>query len=451
MGLLNKLREFLFAKQAPGQMSVVSELSHTAWSNRDYHAFAEQAYQKCVIAYRSINLIARGLGSIPLYVLDGDDEVDDDHELVKLLSRPNPRCGGGSFFETMTGFYLIAGNSYVLRVPHQGSQAMQPPKELYVLRPDQMRVEVANNGISHYIYGSAPNQHAYRPVVIDGQVRHTILHLRTFNPTDSIYGLSPVEAAAFAVDQHNAAGEWNYRLLKNGAKPSGIMTRDAKYGELTPQQYERVKKMINERFASQKNAGKPMLLEGGLDWKQMGLTPSDMDWINGKNVSAREVATTFGVPPMLVGIVGDATYANYKEARLALWEETILPLAYYVRDELNAWLAPWYGPGVHIKINEDAIPALIEKRMAMFKEVETVSFITPNEKRELTGFDEIDGGDVLLVSAMMVPLSSVASEDDEEPAPPANPSDEEEEIADEIEEVEDDVDKAAEVGYGRRQ
>jgi HK97 family phage portal protein len=86
-----------------------------------------------------------------------------------------------------------------------------------------------------------------------------------------------------------------------------------------------------------RNAGRPMLLEGGLDWKPMGFSPSDMEFQKTKEAAAREIAIAFGIPPMLLGIPGDATYANYQEANRAFYRLTVLPLAQKVLADLARW------------------------------------------------------------------------------------------------------------------
>ncbi len=85
-------------------------------------------------------------------------------------------------------------------------------------------------------------------------------------------------------------------------------------GNLTGEQFERLQARAGAGFQGANNAGRPLLLEGGLDWKPLSLSPKDMDFIEAKNASAREIALAFGVPPMLLGIPGDNTYANYQEA-----------------------------------------------------------------------------------------------------------------------------------------
>src|SRR3984885_7476742 len=101
-----------------------------------------------------------------------------------------------------------------------------------------------------------------------------------------------------------------------------------------------------------------MLLEGGLDWKPMSLTHKDMDFLEAKHTAAREIALAFGVPPMLLGIPGDNTYANYQEANRVFWRMTVLPLANRVGACLAQWLAPAYGDGLTLTVDTDRIDAL---------------------------------------------------------------------------------------------
>lgn len=141
------------------------------------------------------------------------------------------------------------------------------------------------------------------------------------------------------------------------------------------------------------NAGRPLLLEGGLDWKAMSLSPKDMDFLDAKHNAAREIALAFGVPPMLLGIPGDATYANYQEANRALWRDTILPLASRVGAALSQWLAPGYGGSLRLAVDSDRIEALSSDRAALWDRVTAAPFLTLNEKRIAVGYAPVEGGD----------------------------------------------------------
>jgi len=120
-----------------------------------------------------------------------------------------------------------------------------------------------------------------------------------------------------------------------------------------------------------------------------------MDFLAAKHASARDIAQAFGVPPMLLGIPGDNTYANYREARLALWEETVVPLLRHLRDELNAWLAPMFGPGLALDLDLDEVPALTLRRERRWDMLRRADFLTVNEKRAAVGYPPLAGGDML--------------------------------------------------------
>jgi HK97 family phage portal protein len=138
-----------------------------------------------------------------------------------------------------------------------------------------------------------------------------------------------------------------------------------------------------------------MLLDGGLDWKEMSLSPKEMDFLEARNAASRDVAQAFGVPPQLLGIPGDNTYSNYQEARLALWEETVIPLLRHLRDELNAWLAPRFDAGLRLDLDLDEVSALTPRRERVWARLRQADFLTVNEKRLAAGLPPIAGGDAL--------------------------------------------------------
>lgn len=129
-----------------------------------------------------------------------------------------------------------------------------------------------------------------------------------------------------------------------------------------------------------------MLLDGGLKWQSMALSPADMDFATLKSAAARDIALAFGVPPMLLGLPGDNTYSNYREANRALWRLTLLPLAEKLFSALQEGLAPWYDDA-QLSVDLDQVPALSEDRERLWKQVSEASFLTDDEKRMMLGLD----------------------------------------------------------------
>ncbi len=187
------------------------------------------------------------------------------------------------------------------------------------------------------------------------------------------------------MDVHNSASKWSKALLDNAARPSGAIVYQGGDGMLAPEQYDRLVSEMESYHQGARNAGRPMLLEGGLDWKPMGFSPSDMEFQKTKEAAARDIALAFGVPPMLLGIPGDATYANYAEAHRAFYRLTVLPLASRVSAAIGQWLEAFADERVSIGVDLDQIPALSAERDAQWKRIADADFLSDAEKRSLLG------------------------------------------------------------------
>jgi len=336
------------AKASAAAMATFHPTGRPVWTPRDLGALTRQSYIQNAIAHRCVRLIAQSAATLPLAVTVAA-RAQAVHPLAALLARPNPAQDCCALLETLYGHLQIAGNAYLEAVPDP-ADPQAPPRELHVLRPDRMRVIPGQGGWPEG-YEYRINSRAHRFAQIDDAP--PILHLKTFHPLDDHYGLSPLEAAAIPVDIHNAASRWNKALLDNAARPSGaVIYNGPDGGTLSESQYARLKDQLETRHQGAMNAGRPILLEGGLDWKPMSFSPSDMEFMKAKDSAAREIALAFGVPPMLLGLPGDATYANYAEANRAFHTQTILPLVRKTLSALTHWLGSRYGEGVSVDVVE---------------------------------------------------------------------------------------------------
>jgi len=361
------------------------------WMSRNYTKFADEAYAKNVIAHKCIAMISRLLASVDwkLYEFTDTKTFLKKHPILDIINYPNPQTSGSSLFESIISYKLISGNSFVLAV----TDGNGTPRELYTLRPDRLSITTDKNGyVNSYIYNAGNKDIKYPVDKLTG--RSVILHYKNFNPLNDHFGLSPIEAAAYSIDQHNAAAKWNQSLLQNGAKPSGALvvrpSSEGGAGSLSEEQFTRVKHQIEEQFSGHNNAGRPMLLEGGLDWKEMSISPKDMDFLQSKHTSAREIALAFGVPPQLLGIPGDNTYSNLAEARLALWEHTILPMLDDLADVLNRWLVPQFkrSDNLFVTYDKENIAALSLRTDALWTRLNAATFLSDAEKRKIAGIDK---------------------------------------------------------------
>lgn len=367
-------------RKASAARSVValSGPSAPVWTPRDYASLARAGFERNVIAYRCVRLVSEAAASIPLKVTDGGAAASE-HPLLSLLQHPNPEQSGAELLETLYGFLQTAGNAYLEAVTLDGDV-----RELYALRPDRMKVRLGARGWPEgFDYTVGGRTATFRA---GGDGFSPILHLKLFHPTNDHYGLSPLEAASGAVDLHNAALAWNKALLDNSARPSGALVYSGPEGaeNLTDEQFARLKSELSEIYSGARNAGRPLVLDGGLDWRAMSLSPAEMDFIEAKNQAAREIALAFGAPPMLLGIPGDNTYSNYREANLAFYKQTVLPLAKKTAAALTNWLAPRFS-GARIECDLDGVEALAAEREALWARVSSASFLDEDEKRRALG------------------------------------------------------------------
>ena len=395
----------LFRRNQPEQIkassvgsAIVMTPGQPVWSGRDYASFADEAYGRNVVAYQAINRIADAVASVKWMAKRGDEEIPN-HPLLQLLRRPNPGQSGPQYIRAKVGYLMISGNGYEERVTVGGEV-----RELYQLRPDRVKVVPASNGFpAGYIYTA--NSKAIR-FPVDENGNSDLRHLKMFNPLNDWYGMSPVEAGAYAIDQSNESMKWVQSLLQNSARPSGALTtKDG--AELSDDNFNRLKAQIEDQYSGAMNAGRPMLLEGGLSWQQMGLSPADMSLLETKFSAARDICLSFGVPPQLLGIPGDNTYSNYVEARLSFWEDTVIPLLDLIAADWSSWLGAPYG--IELVPDLDDIPAIVDKRQSLWDMADKSLDLTINERRALKGYGPVYGGDVLYVTVGQIPITDLSA------------------------------------------
>lgn len=366
------------ASQAQGLVALHGQ-GKPRWTPRDYAALTKEGFMKNPVVYRCVRMISEAASSLSLLAYEDEKELDS-HPLLLLLNKPGGPVGGTMLLEALYGHLLVAGNAYL-----EAAVLDDELRELYVLRPDRMKVVPGGSGWPDaYEYTASGQKHRFDQLETN---LPPILHLTLFHPLDDHYGMAPLEAAQMALDVHNETANWNKSLLDNSARPSGALVyQSVDGGQLSQEQFDRLKSELETSYQGRDNAGRPLLLEGGLDWKAMGLSPREMDFAEAKNGAAREIALAFGVPPMLLGIPGDNTYSNYQEANRAFWRQTVLPMVGRTLSALSSWTAPIYGDSFRIDYDADRVDALSSEREAVWRRLEAASFLTDAEKRVALGY-----------------------------------------------------------------
>jgi len=338
-----------------------------------YYAQLRAAYLHNPVAQRAVKLVAEGVATLNI-------DASPGHEDARALIRANTM--GQVLLEEAAMHLLLHGNAFMQILP----SADGPPADLYVLKPERISIDTGPDGWPRgYTYTVTQNVTKLRRR--DSTGRPLLIHVKTSNPVDDHFGLGCLSAAMGAISTHNSATKWNKHLLDNMARPSGALVYEP--GEagatLTPEQFDRLRAEIDGHFSGAANAARPLLLEGGLKWQSLSLSPTDMDFINLKAAAAREIALAFGVPPVLLGLPGDATYNNYREASRALYRSTIIPMANKLLCALAQGLQGWW-PGVEFKVDMDDVSALADDREKLWQSVNSATFLTTDEKRAMLGF-----------------------------------------------------------------
>ena len=379
--LKNIFRHYNSENSRSHNTSIVSYKPVKISTTVDYQNLSNDGYKQNIIAFRCINLIARAIGSVTWILRKINNNIDDvlyKHPILSLMERPNVRQSKTTFVEEAVSQLLLSGNCYIMAT----KDVDDLPSELHLLRPDRVTVIPGRYTVPAGYEYTVENHVRFFPVDVDTGVSD-VLHIKLFNPLNDWYGMSPVETALNSIRQHNAIAKQNISFLQNGGRPSGALMYKH---TLEPQLRQDLKRDLQTLYEGGRNAGKVMLLEGDFEWKEMGLSPKDLDFISGKEQSAKEIALAFGVPPILVGSMESATFANYKEARYNFWEETILPLLNIISNELSVWIKQIYKTDLQLTYDLDSIPALVTRREAEWKKINEASFLTKDEKREAVGY-----------------------------------------------------------------
>ncbi|AVX04330.1 uncharacterized protein MXMO3_01805 [Maritalea myrionectae] len=368
------------------------QVGQPVWTKRDFGQLSEEAFIRNAIGFRCVSMTAQCVASIPWILSDGKGKDVDEHPMLDLLHKPAPGHTKAWLLESLATYWQLAGNSYLEAVGPSRRKA--PPRELWSLRPDRMKVIAGQNGLPQaYRYEAGGKHKDWQVDPVTGFCE--VLHVRRFHPTDDWYGLSLVEPAAYAVDRHNEAGAHNMAVLQNGATPSGAMVfkpvkgADGMYQSAPEDVIKEAEKRMLDRYTGSRNAGRPMTLGGNVDWVSFGMTMEQLQLTESKLDAARDICAAFGVPIELL-LPGQSTYNNKREAKLGYYEDTVLPLFNDLTDHLNGWLSPQFQEDLYLKPNLDEIEALSlrrEQRQEQTTKLWDSGLISRDEGREAMQFE----------------------------------------------------------------
>jgi HK97 family phage portal protein len=343
-------------------------------------AYIDEGYQLNVIVYRAVREIANAVSDLTLEVFQNGEAVDG-HPALALMANPNPMQGGDDFIKEAFVNYVLQGEMAIV------GTGENPPAELWNLNPLYMEVTPGAGGVpSSYIHKQNNAKTIFPVDRLTG--RSQVFFMKMYNPNDYWRGQSPMLAAALAADTHNEGVKWNYKLLRNSARPSGFMKFTGIPGSET---IERLREWFKATMQGSDNAGEVGVIGDGGEWQAMGESPRDMDFMNTQKEMAKLVASAFGVPLPLID--NDAsTFNNLEQAKERFYTDTILPMFNGFLRAFGNWLLPAYGEGLEFKVDLDDIAALEAVRTRTFERMvkaKQAGILTADEARAGIGYPEL--------------------------------------------------------------
>jgi HK97 family phage portal protein len=332
------------------------------------YAMAEHAtiYSQSPWIHVAVNRIAEAGGLVPLRVLrlQGEQQIEvERHPLERLLDNPNPAMSRFELFEATLGFLELTGNAYWFLA----GDALGRPTQIWPLRPERMTiVPHPTDYVAGYIY----EIDAYR-IPLDAI---EVIHFKRWHPANDYYGLSALEAAQMAVDSDRAMARWNKNTFgQDNGVPAGIVNITE---FVSDSDFERIKREWRSSYGGGQR--KTAFLRGGsVEWQSIGLSHTDLDFLNGRQAHRDEILNIFGIP---VGLVSEnSTEANAKVAERLFIERTLWPKLVRIAQRITQELLPFY-PGEHIAVFDDIRPTDAQARLDEIRTAQAVLSI--NEIRE---------------------------------------------------------------------
>ncbi|HEY4613742.1 MAG TPA: phage portal protein [Bacteroidota bacterium] len=334
-----------------------------------------------------------------------------DHRLNEMLEKPNMLQTWPEFIENVIAFKLVTGNSFVIGFRPLTGENMTRFTEIYPYRPMEVTI-VAQK------YPAPVIRYHLADLEKKNWAPDEVLHMKTTHLLNQRIGMSPIEPALSSVKQSNAYAEWNEQLTKNMGGIPGVLVIDD--DTLDDKKVDAILRKFDERQAGAKNAGKPLVVGGKtIDYKQVAVSPKDMEWTKGVQLTANQIALAYEWPPELVGDTATKTYDNMRAMLKLAYNGKVIPEMNALRDALNEYLVQPWNDGTakyFLDYNLEDIEILQEERTAVWTRTLqgwNGGLLTLNESRMEIGFDAIGSeGDIRQTPLGLMNFDSPQDEND---------------------------------------
>lgn len=408
MGLINKLFK---SRDHPkiDNRTVGSSYSFYMGGSSAGKNVNERSAMQMTAVYSCVRILAEAVAGLPLHLYrykeDGGKERAIDNNLYHLLhDEPNKEMSSFIFRETLMTHLLLWGNAYAQIIRNGKGEVVA----LYPLMPNKMQVDRDENGELYYIYTRSSDEAKTMDGVTVYLTPRDVLHIPGLG-FDGLVGYSPIAMAKNAIGLAIATEEYGAKFFANGAAPSGVLEHPG-----TIKDPSRLRENWNSTFGGSANSGKVAVLEEGMKYTPISISPEQAQFLETRKFQIDEIARIFRVPPHMVGDLEKSSFSNIEQQSLE-----------FVKYTLDPWVIRWEQSLSRALLNEDEkrkyffkfnLEGLLrgdyESRMSGYAVARQNGWMSANDIRELENMDKIpaeDGGDLYLINGNMLPLNKAGA------------------------------------------
>ena len=369
----------------------------------------ERSAMQLTAVYACVRILAEGIAGLPLHLYkcgkNGSREKAVDHPLYFLLhDEPNPEMTSFIFRETLMTHLLLYGNCYCQIIRDGRGQVTA----LYPLMPNQMSVDRDGKGQLYYTYLRSGEEADTMKKGTVYLLPEDVLHIPALG-FDGLVGYSPIAMAKNSIGMGLACEEYGAKFFANGAAPSGVLEHPGTIKDIT-----RLRESWNAIYGGSKNAGKVAILEEGMHYSPISISPNEAQFLETRKFQVDEIARIFHVPPHMIGDLERSTFSNIEQQSLEFVKYTLNPWVCRWEQALTkSLLSPKEKREYCIKFNVDGLlRGDYQSRMNGYAVGRQNGWMSANDIRELENMDKISeeqGGDLYLVNGNMIRMTDAAT------------------------------------------
>ena len=369
----------------------------------------ERSSMQMTAVYSCVRVLAEAVAGLPLHLYKYTDSGGKDkaleHQLYFLLhDEPNPEMTSFVFRETLMTHLLLWGNAYAQLIRNGRGEVVG----IYPLMPNRVSVNRDDKGNIYYKYlRGLEDAHLNKEneVIL---LHSEVLHIPGLG-FDGLVGYSPIAMAKNAIGMAIACEEYGAKFFANGATPGGILEHPG-----VVKDPERVRASWNSAFGGSANANKVAVLEEGMKYTPISISPNEAQFLETRKFQINEIARIFRVPPHMVGDLEKSSFSNIEQQSLEFVKYTLEPwLIRWEQSLVRSLILPGDKGKYFIKFNVDGLlRGDYESRMNGYATARQNGWMSANDIRALENLDQIseeDGGNLYLINGNMTKLKDAGS------------------------------------------